>query len=265
MEHGRSKVKSVAKATVKQSRKNVKKLNHHHLWAGVACAGFFALIAVPKSQAQFTTILNNSVPVLTSQVTTATDPELVGASVLATTGNQSYTTLEGASGIGGFYDETVYKQTNGLLDFVIQVSNLNATAEGVLHLTLSNFAVAGVTNAVAFENITGLEPLGIAGTVGSTSAQETGGVINFLLAGSGATAGLTSDSFIVQTNATAFVPGILSIQDGATSSDPGFAPAFTAAIPELSNLFCGLAVLGLAAFQVAKMLRRNDANGMLAA
>jgi hypothetical protein len=243
----------------------VKKHNHYHQWAGIACAGFFALIAVPKSQAQFTTILNNSVPVLTTQVTAATDPELVGATVLATTGNQTYTTLEGASGIGGSYDETVYKQTNGLLDFVIQVNNTNTTAEGVLHVTLNNFAVAGVTSAVAFENIPGLEPLLSAGTVGSTSAQETGGVINFLLAGSGASSGVTSDSFIVQTNATSYVPGFLSIQDGATSSDPGFAPAFTAAIPELSSLFCGLAVLGLAAFQGAQMLRRNGANGMFAA
>ena len=244
----------------------MKKHNHYHQWAGIACAGFFALIAVPKSQAQFSTILNNSIAVTTNQVTTATDPELVGASVLATTGIQTYTTLEGASGIGGSYDETVYKQTNGLLDFVIQVNNTDITAEGVLHLTLNNFAVAGVTSAVAFETIPGMSPLGL-GTVASTSASETGGVINFLAANSGVSAGLTSDSFIVQTNATTYVPGFLSIQDGATSSDPGFAPAFTAAIPELSNLFCGLAVLGLAALQVARMLRRNGdgANGMLAA
>jgi hypothetical protein len=225
-------------------------------WTGVACAGLLAFIAVPKSQAQFTAITNGGGSVTTNQVTLATDPELSGAVSVATTGTTPYSTIEGATGIGGLYNETVYKQANGDLDFVLQVSNTNATTEHLLQATMSSFAVAGITSSVAYENITGLEPLGGPGNSPSTSAVEVGGVVNF---STSVASGSTSEAFIIQTNATTFTPGFLSFQDGATFSGVGFAPAALAsAVPETGSLLCGLAVAAFAGFQ---LFRRKGGNG----
>jgi hypothetical protein len=130
---------------------------------------------------------------------------------------------------------------SGCLDFLIQVTNNSSESSGenLEHVTFGSFAGFLTDVGIFVGAQKGVDPTSIDRTSG------LGTVVTFDFSGSGnIKPGETSDYLVVQTNATSFAPGSISIQDDTSVNVPGFAPA-----PEpmsLSLLGGGLALFGFA-------------------
>jgi hypothetical protein len=128
----------------RRSPRNMNRLN----LAAIACVGLLAFAAgVINAQAQFTPItLGNTVSVPT--VTTTTDPELSGLTLVATSGVQNVEDVRDES--------SVFRQTNGTLDFFYQFfHNGGGIIVGVGPFI--DFNVPGVTLAVGQTSQSNLE------------------------------------------------------------------------------------------------------------
>jgi len=206
----------------------------------------------------------------TSIPSTPTTPPLAPGqevSVVPPIVNMPWSTVSGSSGSTGTYSTAVYfDNATGGLDFVYQFTNIGSgidTAD-LSEVTAQNFA--GFTTDVSFVGGPGVPPGPIAtlppGTVftagpglinapGPTAIFRTGDAtsvgFNFDGSATDIKTGQTSETFIIQTNATHFTAGVIGITAGPTTNVFGWQPA---AVPEPAMILpAGLALLGLLAFR----------------
>ena len=184
-------------------------------------------------------------------VFTTTDANFV---TLAGTGNVNVNPAPGTSFNATYQEYVVRDSSNTLcgvpgqcLSFIIYVSN---AGPGVVErVSTSNFGSfitdVGYNTANAYP---GIAPA-------TVDRSATGGVIgfNFNTGASNINAGQNSARLEIQTNATAYTAGTVSIQDGFAGFGAGFAP--TAATPEpASMLLFGSGLIGIG---ISKKLRRK--------
>jgi hypothetical protein len=158
----------------------------------------------------------------------------------------NYTLLDSINGTGATgalsvsYSEYVAADQNnsfcaGCLDFAIFVMN-NGT-ESAESISTGSFA-GFLTDVGYWSGSTGAAPMTI-------SRSSDGLAIHFDYIGfNNLTPGQSSDYLVIETNATSYVPGTITVQDGVTIDTAGFAPA----VPEpmsMGLLGGGLALLGL--------------------
>jgi len=153
------------------------------------------------------------------------------------------------------WTEWVYRNSNGTLDFLYQLTNDSAstTIETVPLRLYAGFT----TDVGVLSNPTALTPAGVAGTIHDTSIERDldGGAVNFEYSTSGFTTGKISDVLVVATNALNYGPGNVGATDGLTGESPSFGPS---TVPEPSSLaLAGLGALGMIGYG----LRRRKALG----
>jgi hypothetical protein len=155
-------------------------------------------------------------------------------------------------GISGNYTENVYADANnvfcaGCLDFVITVKDTtDPSGDPIERVTSSSFAGFMVDAGVGGDG-SGVTPLDV-------TRSTDGKVVGFEFGGSSTlTAGGSTKSLMIETNAMGYVPGVLSIQDGSSATASGFAP--TAAPEPMSMSLLGGGLVGLGLFR----LRRRSA------
>ncbi len=127
------------------------------------------------------------------------------------------------------------------LTFLILVSN---AGPGIVE-RVSTSSFDGFLTDVGYNTT-----MSVAGSVAPSTVDRstTGQVIgfNFIPPGTPVSAGQDSMVLEIQTNATSYVPGFVSIQDGQAGTGPGFQPTSVPEPISMSLLGGGLALLGLA-------------------
>lgn len=145
------------------------------------------------------------------------------------------------------------------LDFVYQVSNNANSADGIGRVTAVSFT--GFSTDVGFSP-TAPGSGGGGSFVNGTDApglvdRNTADVVGFQFSSSPTAAiapGSTSNLLIIETNATSFTSGFVSIEDGGVATFSAFEP--TSGVPEpTSGILLGLGTLALAGLQ---RFRRSD-------
>lgn len=153
--------------------------------------------------------------------------------VPGTSFNASYTEVV-ATGGGNIYCASC-------LSFVIRVSN---AGPGIVE-RISTSAFDGFLTDVGYNTT-----LSSAGAIAPTTVDRStnGSVVgfNFIPPGANIAAGQASMDLEIMTNATSYVPGFVSIQDGQAGTGPGFQPTLVPEPISMSLLGGGLALLGLA-------------------
>jgi hypothetical protein len=164
---------------------------------------------------------------------------------VATTGDDPFvlTTVSGATAFGN-YEEVVYRESGGTLDFYIQVQ-VTSGSDFVQEVSTSNFASfvtdVGTASDVALLGTTGTQDPDYA------TRSSSGSVIDWTFLTEAITAGVTSETLVISTNATSFTSGTVSLQDGGTVNLAGFAPS--SAVPEPATMLlvggalCGAALI----------------------
>jgi hypothetical protein len=181
-----------------------------------------------------------SATVLTPGSSGAPDPfSNAGWTLLATTGSQALSSgTFTANATSWVYSDSANTFCAGCLDFVYMVTRTGGI-EPIERMTASSFAGYSVDAGVVTSS-PGFAPL----TVDRTG---DGGVIGFNYRNAANLTGTESTQLLViQTNATSFTAGVLSVQDGLAANGIGFQPS--AATPEpvsMSLLGGGLALIGL--------------------
>jgi hypothetical protein len=153
-------------------------------------------------------------------------------------------TLMGAGGTAtGTTTAWVYMTSGGTLDFAYQVTN-NASSTDLID-TLSMASFGGFATDVDYLNAAGDNAPSLA-----TRPGGTGNVVNFDFFPNDIVAGDTSDVLLIETNATNFNPGTLSLIDSGVAKVAAFEPTGTPSMPEPSSLLMiGSGLAGLMAFR----------------
>jgi hypothetical protein len=164
----------------------------------------------------------------------------------------SYSTADVVGFVGGNiapgtfsanWNESVYVGNSicaTCLTFVYQIQDLSGNA--VLHLT--GYSFDSLMTDVGFN--------AASGSVAPDTIDRSldGTTINFdFLAGAGVTPGTLSDLLVVETNATRFAPGLVSLQDGSAGTEAALAPS----VPEPSSFL----LLGTGLFALAGVAKRK--------
>ena len=169
--------------------------------------------------------------------------------LLATTTAEPFVTVA-TSGTG---TESVYREADGTLSFDYSISNSAASRDSDRSITMSDFSPGGssVTTDVYY-----LADASVIPTDATRGSLSGGHSIGFDFDAAGAQGGsgeidpgLTSDTLVIRTDATAFTSGTFSVQDGTAASLVGFGPV---AVPEPASLG-----LMLGAVSCALLRRRN--------
>jgi hypothetical protein len=187
-----------------------------------------------------------------------------GSTLLASIGHP-YTSQTGA--VSGTLTEAVYSNPHntycsGCLDFLLQVTNSGNSTASIVRASVSDF---GTTLAnIGYTTNGAAEPGGLFtnGTVppGSVDRSSTGSVIGWSF--SAIAPGDTTNVLEVQTNATNFIAGEVTVTDGGSTTSSGFAPVAPAVvIPELPWVAgAGLLGGGVAGIVWVRLRRRPGAS-----
>jgi len=165
----------------------------------------------------------------TSGVAIGTDTVPAGGTVVADILNNTVTTTQSGDTLTVDYSEWVYKEAGGTLDFIIQADNTGTSGQDFIdQITTSSFVGTGSTTTdVGFNSsvpgLTTISPAGIDPTNGGRSSN--GAVVTFNFGSNEVMSGEKTDYLIIKTNATAFIPGTVSFQDGVTATGAGFGVA----------------------------------------
>jgi hypothetical protein len=163
-----------------------------------------------------------------------------GFTVLATTGPITVDPVPGVS-FSATYEEVVVRDTNNVfctncLDFLIIATN---GGPGIFErISTSSFG--------SFLTDVGYNTAGPAGVTPSSVDRSANGNVmgfNFIPPGTAVSAAENSVLLEIQTNATNFAPGFVSVQDGTSGFGAGYQPADA---PEPASMFLfGAGFLGL--------------------
>ncbi|HEY6988633.1 MAG TPA: hypothetical protein VH369_09630 [Bryobacteraceae bacterium] len=176
--------------------------------------------------------------VLTPGSSGAPDPfSNAGWTLLATTGSQALSTgTFTANATASVYSDSANTFCSGCLDFVYMVTRTGGN-DPIERITAANFA-GYMVDAGVVTSSPGFAP-------DSVNRSADGGVIGFNYLTTNLTGTDSTQLLVIQTNATNYMAGMLSVQDGQTANGVGFQPA--AATPEpvsMTLLGGGLALLG---------------------
>lgn len=169
-------------------------------------------------------------PLLVNMTTATVDATtaLVGATLLA-----SESTDIANSSYSGTARSAVYATSTGL-DFVYQFTNSASSVNGVERLTAFDFSSVGAATVLNVFQTADAFGIFTAGTsVADTADRSALGVIGFNFSPGGnlkINPGLTSDTEIIATQATAYGSGNFGLLDGIGANAAGYAPV--ASVPE---------------------------------
>lgn len=158
--------------------------------------------------------------------------------------------------IDGTARAAVFLNAGGTLDFVYQVSVTTTDGSGVQRFTVSDFGFPPEWTTDILQSDDAFS-IFLAGTEAADSADRSlgGSTVGFQYGiATPLSAGETSLTYIVRTNATEFVPGLFTVQNGGSQNVPGFQPA-AAAVPEPVSM--ALLLPGLVPLALTKLRRRN--------
>lgn len=160
-----------------------------------------------------------------------------GWTLLATTGSQALSSgTFTANATAWVYSDSANTFCAGCLDFVYMVTRTGGN-DPIERITVGDFT-GWLVDAGVVTSSPGFAPASVDRTV-------SGGVVGFNYQNA---ANLTDDQFtqllVVQTNATSYSPGLLSVQDSLSANGIGFQP--TPEPVSMSLLGGGLALLGAA-------------------
>ena len=152
-----------------------------------------------------------------------------GFTLLATTGAVNLNPQAGVS-FNATYQENVVRDVNnvfciGCLDFLILVPN--AGPGTIERIFTSSFT--GFSTDVGYNSTSG----GVAPSTVDRGANGSVIGFNFPLPGAAIGTGQGSAILVIETNATNFTTGAVSVQDGVTAAGTGYAPS---AIPEPTSM-----------------------------
>jgi len=181
-----------------------------------------------------------------------------GYTQLATTGALNINPVPGSS-FNATYTEWVFRDTNNVfcstcLDFIIQYSNAGpGTSERLTTQGFDSFLTDVGYNTAGITGGPGATPMGVAPSTVDRSANGNVIGFNFIPPGSAINGGQASVLLQIQTNATAFTNGFVSIQDGVAGFGAGFQPASTVPEPKSTAFLIGACLLfGLMRWRVAR-------------
>ena len=149
-----------------------------------------------------------------------------GGAVVASILNDTISTTAAGDTLTVTYSEWVYQEAGGSLDFIIQANNDAGVSNDIIdRVTSGSFQGNGaITTDLGFNSaapvlgspiVGGLDP-----TTGDRSAN--GATVGFDFGASEVAPGGKTDYLIIKTNATKWVPGTVSFQDGVTVTGAGF-------------------------------------------
>jgi len=180
-----------------------------------------------------------SATVLTPGSAGAPDPfSNAGWTLLATTGSQALSSgTFTANATSWVYSDSANTFCAGCLDFVFMVTRTGGN-DPIERITAGSFA-GYLVDAGVVTSSPGFAP-------SSVNLSSDGIVVGFNYQTANLTGTQSTQLLVIQTNATAFTTGLLSVQDQLSANGVGFQPA--AATPEpvsMSLLGGGLALIGL--------------------
>jgi len=157
------------------------------------------------------------------------------------------------------YTEWVFRDANNVfcstcLDFIIQYANAGpGTSERVTTQGFDSFLTDVGYNTAGISGGPVATPMGVAPSTVDRSANGNVIGFNFIPPGSAVNGGQASVLLQIQTNATAFTSGFVSIQDGVAGFGNGFQPASTVPEPKSTAFLIGACLLfGLMRWRVAQ-------------
>ena len=189
----------------------------------------------------FTMASLSTASVLTPGSSGAPDPfSNAGWTLLATTGSQALSSgTFTATANAWVYSDSANTFCAGCLDFVYMVTRTGGN-DPIERITAGNFA-GYMVDAGVVSSSPGLAPSSVNRSGGD------GGVVGFNYQTTNLTDNGSTQLLVIQTNATNYMAGLLSVQDQLTANGVGFQPAAATPEPVSMSLFGGgLALLGAA-------------------
>ena len=161
--------------------------------------------------------------------------------------------------LGGTYSEYVYKEAGGTFDFYYQFTVNSQTGgapgDGITTLSLPDYTLPTGLLIEAFYINDGTFPIGPTGSIAPFSITRLGSTLNVNYSAPPVMPVNTTYFVGIKTNAPAFAPDILGLQNGGNSGNlPAYVP-----VPEPTAALFGLTLLG-----IVGVARRNGRSSDLA-